>query len=84
MHTGRRYAVTKASDDGTFEVGDSIALCPDGSIINYSTYGWVDAFDAEYARKGMVVEIDEKWVARRIDRLQKEIDDLNNFISIAG
>lgn len=79
MHTGRRYVVTKASDDGTFDVGDSIALCPDGSIINYSAYGWIDSFDAELSRNGMVVEIDDKWVARRIDRLQKEIDDLSGW-----
>lgn len=79
MHTGKRYIVTKASDDGTFEVGDSIALCPDGSIISYSAYGWIDAYDVESAKKGMVVEIDEKWVARRIDRLQKEIDDLSGW-----
>lgn len=32
MVVGKQYIVTRASDDGTFEVGDQVSINPDGSI----------------------------------------------------
>lgn len=33
MEIGKRYEVTKASDDGTFEIGDHVTLHEDGSVL---------------------------------------------------
>ena len=65
METGKRYVVTKASDDGTFEVGDHIILHADGSIGCREAGGWIAGEDAAEATKGMEVELDKAWVESR-------------------
>ena len=57
---GRWYIVTKASDEGTFEVGDHISINTDGSINCRETRGRVEKCDVPKATAGMIVEIDHE------------------------
>jgi hypothetical protein len=59
-----QYIVTKASDDGTFEVGDRIKLLSDGAILCIEAKGWIDAEDVPAATEGMECELDQKWAER--------------------
>lgn len=68
-----RYIVTRASDDDTFVVGDRIRLYADGSIGNQQAVGWVDAEDVAEATRGMLIEVDAAWYARRKDALDAQI-----------
>lgn len=81
MEPGKRYKVTKASDDGTFEVGDHVWLNDDGSINCLEANGWIDACDVPFATKGMVVGIDQEWVALRIRMLQANLEALMGDIT---
>lgn len=76
MKLGKRYIVTKASDDGTFELGDHISLCKDGAIACVEAQGWIEKEDLLLATKGMEVEIDLAWIEQRRDRLLAELTDL--------
>ncbi len=76
MEAGKRYIVTRASDDGTFEVGDHINKNPGGSINCQEAGGWIEACDAEEATRGMECEIDQAWVARRREKLLAELAEL--------
>ena len=77
MKPGTRYIVTKASDDGTFEVGDRIMLEDDSSVINQQAGGWLDSADVAEATQGMEVAIDHEWYARRRAELQAELARLS-------
>lgn len=77
MEVGKRYVVTKPSDDGTFEVGDHISMNASGSINNLEAQGWIDACDVAEATKGMVVEIDHQWVEQRKKKLIEELAALD-------
>jgi hypothetical protein len=72
-----RYIVTKASDNGTFEVGDHILINSDGSISCIEAQGWIDNCDVEEATKGIEIEIDHDWIERRKSKLRKELAELN-------
>ena len=77
MEVGKRYVVTKPSDDGTFEIGDHISMNADGSIIDREAQGWIDSCDVDEATKGMEVEIDKQWVEQRKKKLLEELASLN-------
>ena len=77
MEIGKRYVVTKASDDGTFCVGDHITINKGGSINCREAQGWIDACDVPEAIKGMEVEIDREWVEMRRKKLQEELAELD-------
>lgn len=74
---GKRYVVTKASDDGTFEVGDHINMTDSGDINCCEASGWIDAEDVPWATKGMEVEIDREWIADRRAKLLEELAALD-------
>jgi hypothetical protein len=74
MKPGVRYVVTKASDDGTFEVGDHISLDAGGSITCVEAQGWIDAEDVPDATVGMECEIDAEWLARKRAKLMAELE----------
>ena len=77
MVAGRRYIVTKASDDGTFEVGDHISISASGRSINcLEAQGWVEECDVAEATKGMAVEIDRDWIEQRKTKLLDELAKL--------
>ena len=77
MEAGKRYVVTKASDDGTFEIGDHITLHTDGTIGCREAAGWIEQPDAEGAIKGCELAIDQEWVERRKQKLMQELASLN-------
>ncbi len=77
MEAGKRYIVTKASDDGTFEVGDHISMSEGGSINNREAQGWIEACDVPDATKGMEVEIDRQWIEQRKKMLLEELAALD-------
>jgi len=83
MRIGVRYVVTKESDDGTFQVGDSIELLPDNSVGNWTVGGWIDVNDVSEAISGMMVEVDAKWLNRKKELLQKQLDQLNGELQDA-
>jgi hypothetical protein len=70
LEVGRRYVVTKASADGTFEKGDHISLTADGCINCKEAEGWVEAADVPLATDGMEVEVDTAFYEKRIAALQ--------------
>lgn len=78
MKPGTRYIVTHPSADGEFALGDRIRLCPDGSIDNWAAAGWMPVADVPAATRGMQVEVDHEWVARRRAQLMAEIARLSS------
>lgn len=70
LEVGKKYVVTKESDDGTFEKGDHIALTADGCINCKEAQGWIEAADVPSATVGMEVEVDKEWVEKRKAELQ--------------
>ena len=76
MDIGKRYVVTKPSDDGTFEVGDHIYMTSDGAISCIEAQGWIDACDVPEAIRGMDIEIDVEWIKRQKKKL---LDALANI-----
>ena len=76
MKIGRRYIVTKASDDGMFEVGDDIVKNPDGSISSICGHGWIAIEHVTMAMVGVEYEIDKDWVERRKKKLLEELAEL--------
>lgn len=80
IETGKRYVVKKASDDGTFLVGDHISLSKDGSINCYEAHGWIEACEVSDAARGMEVEIDRRWAARRKQELLRELTALDDWV----
>ena len=73
MEVGKRYVVTQASDDGTFEKGDHVSLCADGGVTCREAGGWIEACDVPAATKGMAVSIDQERIARRKQKLLGEL-----------
>lgn len=73
MAVGKRYIVTKASDDGTFEIGDHVSTNAEGSINCREAQGWIDACNVVEASAGMVVEIDQEWIVQRKAKLREEL-----------
>lgn len=79
MKVGAWYVVTKASDDGTFEVGDHITPCFDGAIGCKEAAGWIDGEDAEKAMRGVEVKVDVEWQARKKARLLADLEKLEGL-----
>lgn len=77
MLPGKRYVVTKASDDGTFLIGDHIILCADGAIECREALGWMAATDVEEAITGMEIAVDHEWVIQKRKRLLAELAALD-------
>lgn len=70
------YLVVRGSDDGTFEVGDSVVLKADGSIDCLQGQGWISSADAKEASAGMRVVLDVQRIARRLAKLDKQREQL--------
>lgn len=81
MKPNIHYIVTKASDDGTFEVGDSISMTSDGLILNRNAEGWIDACDVREATKGMEVKVDVQRLEKKKQRLLKELQELEEMMN---
>ncbi len=82
LEPNKRYIVTKASDDGTFEVGDHITLYVDGTLACFEAMGWIDANDVPAATQGMEVEVDKEWASKALsalDRFKIELSWRNNY-----
>ena len=67
-----RYIVTKASDDGTFQVGDHIQMYSNGDIGCLEAQGYISSEDVPKAIKGIEYEIDTEWVDRKLKKLELE------------
>ena len=79
MEIGKRYIVTKRSDDGTFEVGDHIWKEQNGDISVREAQGWIDSENVPDATAGMEVDIDADWIAKRRARLAQELAELDKM-----
>ena len=73
MEVGKRYVVTNASTDGTFEVGDHIHMYENGDVGCREGRGWIDAIDVPEASAGMEVAIDPEWIEQRKRNLREEL-----------
>jgi len=71
-----RRIVTKASDDGTFEVGEHLQFYEDGTIGCVEAGGWIEAEDVLEATKGMESKPDTDYIERRRTRLLEELKKL--------
>lgn len=71
MTPGMRYIVTKAIDDGTFQVGDHISPNENGTISCIEAQGWVEKSDVQEAIKGMEYEPDRAWAKRQIEKAER-------------
>ena len=76
MEIGKRYVVTKASKDGTFEIGDHVSANDDGSINCLEAGGWIEPADVAEATAGMEVGIDREWIEREKMRLIELLTEL--------
>lgn len=56
LELGVYYRVTKASKDGTFQVGDHVHVEEDGSVVCREALGWIIPSEAQEAIKGMEVQ----------------------------
>lgn len=71
MKPGMRYIVTKASDDGTFQVGDHILIEQDGSISCQEAHGWVEKEYIQEAMQGIEYEPDRAWAKQQIEKAER-------------
>lgn len=79
-----RYTVTKASNDGTFTVGDQVWLLEDGAIMckiaarpkALVSHGWINPPEVPAATEGWQIEVDGNWRDARIAKLRAEIAEL--------
>lgn len=76
MKVGLPYIVTKASDDGTFEVGDNVAICSDGALMCRQAQGWIEKEDLPFATKGMEIELDNESIEKRRQKLLADLANL--------
>ena len=68
-----RRIVTKASDDGTFEVGDHLQFYEDGTIGCIEGGGWIDVEDVPEAIEGMEHVPDLEYLRRQKAKLIAEL-----------
>lgn len=80
MQIGFRYIVTKASSDKTFQAGDQVGLCKDGSLMNWTAGGWQDLDDIPATTKGWEVTVDRDWASARLKKLYEEIELIQKAI----
>lgn len=76
MELGKRYVVTKASDDGTFQVGDHIKLEKNGDVICREAQGWISSEFVVEAIKGMEYKVDKPFYDNRKAKLLKELESI--------
>lgn len=74
------YLVTKASDDGTFEVGDHIWFQENGDISCREAAGWIDKEDVEEATKGWEIVVDQEYINKQRTKLLAELEKLNETV----
>ena len=77
LQKGIWYVVTKGSNCGTFRSGDRISLLHDGAIM-VDGQGWLDRDDVPGAIAGMKAELDKRWLAKKRERLERELKALND------
>lgn len=77
MIPNKRYTVTKSSDDGTFQIGDSICLHDDGTLTCRQAMGWIDAEDVPAAIVGMECKLDTEWVEAQREKLNAALAALD-------
>lgn len=77
------YIVTKASDDGTFQVGDHIMQYENGDVHCREAGGWIDAEDAPDAIKGMEYVIDERYLLAERVRLINQITAIETTLTFS-
>lgn len=70
MIVGKRYIITKSSDDGTFELGDHIMMNDDGSICCIEAQGWICESDVGDALKGAEYVVDVRYYEDKIEKLK--------------
>lgn len=78
------YIVTKASDDGTFEVGDHIKLETNGEIgisCLEAAFGWIPEHETVDITKGMEVKVDVQRLEILKKRLLKELRELEEMMN---
>jgi len=73
MKVGLPYIVTKASDDGTFEVGDHIYLIDNGDIACHEAEGWIDKEDMPESTIGMEIALDQERIEKRRNKLLADL-----------
>jgi hypothetical protein len=73
-----RRIVTKASDDGTFEIGDHLQFYEDGTIGCVEAGGWIEVEDVPEAVKGMESKPDTDYINRRKAMLMAELERLDS------
>lgn len=76
LEVGKRYIITKSSDDGTFQTGDKIRLEDNGDISSFTMRGWIEKKDVEEATRGMKVKLDTEWIDRKKKSLLDELAKL--------
>ena len=79
MVIDKRYVVTKASDDETFLIGDTIWLTKDGCIMCKEGGGWIDKENVPEAMKGMECVVDKKYLDKKIKALEDELNKLKEI-----
>jgi len=79
MVTGFQYIVTKASNDGTFQIGDHIIALDDGSIICLEAQGWIASEHVPEAWEGVEVKVDKDWLYRKKTELHCQLSKLNDM-----
>lgn len=85
-----RYIVTKASNDGTFTVGDQVWLLEDGAIMckiaarpkALVSHGWIDPHEVPAATEGWEIEVDKNWLNARLTKLCAEIAELEGVANV--
>ena len=80
LEIGKRYIVTRPSDDGTFRVGDRISVEKDGSILCRGE-GWINRDVAEEASEGIEVILDKEWYRARKMALLAELDVIEDHMN---
>lgn len=77
---GVPYVVTKASDDGTLEVGDRIRMSGDDDnryLVCENASGWIPYEELQAAMKGMHCKADARIIAKRIAQAEARIASLS-------
>lgn len=78
-----RYVVTKASDDGTFQIGDHIMLDENGDVYCREAGGWIDAEDVPDATQGMEYTVDERYLLLERSKLVNRISAVNVTLAVS-
>jgi hypothetical protein len=72
----KRHIVTKASNDGTFQVGDHIIFYDNGDIGCLEAQGIIERTEVPEATKGMESALDRKWLEHKRQQLQQQLQNI--------